>query len=53
LYAETVVTDKRLSRSREGEGIVTLNHVGRNQHGDIVATATRQTMVRTKPAQPS
>src|ERR1700758_790286 len=52
LYAETVVTDKRLSRSREGEGIVTLSHVGRNQHGDIVATATRKTMVRTKPGQP-
>ena len=53
LYAETVVTDKRLSQSREGEGIVTLSHVGRNQHGDIVATATRKTMVRTKPAQAS
>jgi acyl dehydratase len=49
LYAETVVTDKRLSRTREGEGIVTLSHVGRNQHGDIVATATRKTLVRTKP----
>ena len=34
---------------REGEGIVTLDHVGRNQHGDIVATATRKTLVRTKP----
>ncbi len=51
LYAETVVTDKRLSRSREGEGIVTLSHVGRNQNGDVVATATRKTMVRTKPVQ--
>src|ERR1700739_2011631 len=51
LYAETVVTDKRLSRSRKGEGIVTFSHVGRNQHDDIVATATRKTMVRTKPGQ--
>lgn len=49
LYAETVVTDKRLSRTREGEGIVTLSHIGRNQHRDIVATATRKTLVRTKP----
>ena len=49
LYAETVVTDKRLSRTREGEGIVTLSHIGRNQHGDVVATATRKTLVRTKP----
>jgi acyl dehydratase len=52
LYAESVVTDKRLSRSREGEGIVTFSHVGRNQHGDIVATATRKAMVRTRPGQP-
>jgi acyl dehydratase len=49
LYAETVVTDKRLSKSREGEGIVTLDHIGRNQGGYVVATATRKTLVRTKP----
>nr|WP_234805803.1 MaoC family dehydratase [Mycolicibacterium insubricum] len=49
LYAESVVTDKRESRSRPGEGIVTLTHTGRNQHGDIVATATRKTMVRMRP----
>ena len=53
LYAETVVTDKRLSKSREGEGIVTLDHIGRNQHDDVVATATRKTLVRTRPGQPS
>ena len=49
LYAETVVTDKRASKSRPGEGIVTLAHTGRNQHGDIVATASRKTMVRCAP----
>ena len=49
LYAETVVTDKRRSRSRPGEGIVTFVHTGRNQHGDVVATATRNTLVRVKP----
>jgi acyl dehydratase len=49
LYAETVVTDKRPSRSREGEGIITFEHTGRNQHGDIVATATRKTLVRMSP----
>lgn len=49
LYAETVVTDKRLSRSRPGEGIVTFSHTGRNQRGDVVATASRKTLVRTKP----
>ncbi|WP_415624481.1 MaoC family dehydratase [Mycobacterium xenopi] len=50
LYAETVVTEKRESKSRPGEGIVTFAHTGRNQHGDVVATATRQTLVRMRPA---
>ena len=49
LYAETEVTDKRESKSRPGEGIVTFSHVGRTQHGDIVATASRKTMVRKRP----
>lgn len=47
LYAETTVVDKRLSRSRPGQGIVTLEHIGRNQHGEVVAKAVRQTMVFT------
>lgn len=50
LYGETVVTDLRESRSRPGEGIVTLEHTGRNQHGDVVATAVRKTLVRKRPA---
>jgi acyl dehydratase len=50
MYAETVVTDKRESRSRPGEGIVTFAHTARNQHGDIVATAARKTMVRCRPS---
>jgi acyl dehydratase len=49
LYAETIVLDKRLSRSRPGEGIVTLQHTGRNQNGVVVALATRRTLVRTAP----
>ena len=53
LYAETEVTDKRESKSRPGEGIVTFSHVGRNQHGDIVATASRKTMVRKRPVEES
>lgn len=54
LYAESEVIDKRESKSRPGEGIVTFAHTGRNQHGDVVATATRKTMVRRRPAeQPS
>ena len=46
MYAETLVIDKRESKSRPGEGVVTLLHTARNQHGDVVATATRKTMVR-------
>ena len=53
LYAETEVLDKRESKSRPGEGIVTFSHVGRNQHGDVVATASRKTMVRKRPAEES
>ncbi|BCK58660.1 MaoC family dehydratase [Nocardia wallacei] len=49
LYAETVVIEKRESKSRPGEGIVTFAHTGRNQHGDVVATAIRKTLVRKKP----
>lgn len=49
LYAESEVIGKRESRSRPGEGIVTFAHTGRNQHGDVVATASRKTMVRKRP----
>lgn len=46
LYAETLVTDKRESKSRPGQGIVTLEHTARNQHGDVVAVAVRKTLVQ-------
>jgi len=49
LYAETRVSDKRLSRSRPGEGVVTFEHTGRNQDGAVVAVATRKTLVRCRP----
>ena len=49
LYAETVDTEKRASKSRPGEGIVTFVHTGRNQHGDVVATATRKALMRMRP----
>ncbi len=50
LYAETVVLDKRPSASRPGEGVVSLEHVARNQDGVVVARAVRQTLVRMAPA---
>lgn len=45
LYSETLVTAKRLSKSRKGQGIVTLEHTAKNQDGAIVATAVRSTLV--------
>lgn len=50
LYAETVISDKRESKSRPGEGIVTFTHTGRNQHGDVVAVAVRKTLIQMRPA---
>jgi acyl dehydratase len=49
LYAETRCTAKRPSRSRPGEGIVTLEHAARNQHGDLVARAVRMALVAMRP----
>lgn len=50
LYAETECTGKRESRSRPGEGVVHLTHIGRNQDGVIVARAARATLVRRRPS---
>jgi len=51
IYAETLVLDKRPSHSRPGEGLVSLEHMARNQSGAIVARAVRMTLVRMKPEQ--
>ncbi len=51
LYGETLVLDKRASSSRPGEGIVTLQHTARNQKGEVVALATRKTLVRMAPSE--
>ena len=51
LYAETLVLDKRPSGSRPGEGVVTLEHVARNQDGAVVARAVRTTLVRMRPTE--
>jgi acyl dehydratase len=50
LYAETVCTGLRESKSRPGEGVVSLRHIGRNQNGDVVAVAQRSTLVRKSSA---
>jgi acyl dehydratase len=49
LYGETVMTDRRRSKSRPDTGVVTLEHTGRNQAGAVVAVATRQVMMLRRP----
>jgi acyl dehydratase len=49
LYGETTLLEKRESRSRPGEGIVSLEHIGRNQHGEVVARAIRAVLIRKRP----
>ncbi len=50
LYTETVITQKRLSKSRPGQGVVTMQHTGRNQDGTVVALATRSCLMWTREA---
>ncbi|MDQ0645403.1 MaoC family dehydratase [Microbacterium murale] len=51
LYTESVVTEKRLSSSRLGQGICTIAHTGRNQDDVVVAKATRTALVHCLPAE--
>ncbi|MFV2143522.1 MULTISPECIES: MaoC family dehydratase [Isoptericola] len=48
LYGATTVLDRRLSASRPGTGIVTLEHVGTNQDDVEVARAVRTVMMWTR-----
>lgn len=50
LYTETKVGSKRLSSSRPGQGIVVLEHTGRNQDGVVVATASRTALFLCRPS---
>ena len=49
LYCETEIGPKRLSASRPGQGIVTLEHRGLNQDGVVVCKAVRTALVRLLP----
>lgn len=49
LYTESLITEKRLSASRPGQGIVTIAHTGRNQDGVVVAKATRVALMHCLP----
>ena len=45
LYAESTVLEKRPSRSRPDQGIVTIRTIGRNQRGEIVCEFERTMLV--------
>jgi acyl dehydratase len=49
LYAETIVLEKRDSRSRPNAGIVLFEHTARNQRGEIVAVARRSALMLRRP----
>jgi len=50
LAASTVVTGKRASTSRPGQGIATFEHSMRNQRGEVVCVAVRSTLMLMSPA---
>ena len=45
LIAETEIVSARPSASRPGQGIVVMEHTGRSQNDEVVATATRTVLV--------
>ncbi|MBI1943366.1 MAG: MaoC family dehydratase [Betaproteobacteria bacterium] len=45
LYAESTVLDKRESKSRPDQGIVTVRTVGKNQRGEVVCEFERAMLV--------
>jgi acyl dehydratase len=48
--AKTTVIGLRRSKSRSNAGIVTFEHVGVNQHGDVVAICRRAALMKCRPA---
>jgi acyl dehydratase len=48
IYVRTVVVDKRESRSKPDRGIVTFEHQGINQRGEVVCSCTRGAMMMRK-----
>ncbi len=53
LYAESEVLEKRESKSRPEQGIVTFTTIGKNQHGDEVASYKRTVLVWKRGCGPS
>ena len=49
IAASTLVLSKRASRSRPQQGIVSLEHRGNNQHGDLVCVTRREALMHFRP----
>ena len=49
LYAETIIVAKRESQSRPNAGIITMSHIGRNQHQIVVVEVTRSALFLKQP----
>ena len=49
IHAETEVVAKRASKSRPGTGIVTFEHRGFNQSGELVCRARRNALMQMRP----
>jgi itaconyl-CoA hydratase len=52
LYFDTMIDDKRLSKSRQGQGIITMTHRALNQDEVVVATTGRSALVWCEGARP-
>jgi acyl dehydratase len=50
LTVETEVLEKRPSKSRPGQGIVRLRHIGKNQHGEVVVDFERTVLFLGRPS---
>lgn len=50
VYVETEIIGCRESKSRPDTGIVTMKHIGRNQHGEIVVEVTRSALFLKRPS---
>jgi len=49
LYVETEILNKRESKSRPNAGIITMKHIGRNQHQIICIEVTRSALFLKQP----
>jgi itaconyl-CoA hydratase len=49
VYVETEIVAKRESKSRPDCGIITMKHIGRNQHGTVVLEVTRSALFLKRP----